>query len=158
MAKATPEQRLLAKVDQTEGCWYWTGFVSRKGYGRITLARQGTVSVHRLAYELFVGAIPEGMSIDHECHNRDLSCPGGPTCLHRRCVRPDHLVPRPAVENTGRSPKAWANIQKAKTHCVNGHLYTDENTYRDPDGSRQCRACRRAARRRAYLREIQRGG
>lgn len=31
----------------------------------------------------------------------------------------------------------------AKTHCPKGHAYTDENTYRDSEGSRDCIACRR---------------
>lgn len=30
------------------------------------------------------------------------------------------------------------------THCVSGHQYTPENTYVAPDGSRDCRTCRRA--------------
>jgi hypothetical protein len=47
------------------------------------------------------------------------------------------------------------------THCLNGHRYTDTNTYYRPDGrGRQCRQCRRRgpvefnvwqARRHAYL-------
>lgn len=27
--------------------------------------------------------------------------------------------------------------------CPHGHAYTEENTYRDPRGYRQCRSCRR---------------
>jgi hypothetical protein len=31
----------------------------------------------------------------------------------------------------------------AKTYCPSGHPYTDDNTYRYPDGRRRCIACRR---------------
>lgn len=33
-------------------------------------------------------------------------------------------------------------MRTLKTECVNGHLYSDENTYWDPRGKRQCRTCR----------------
>ena len=32
----------------------------------------------------------------------------------------------------------------SRTHCPEGHPYTEENTYRRPSGSRACRTCRRA--------------
>ena len=38
---------------------------------------------------------------------------------------------------------APAQILKLKTHCVRGHAYTEENTYRKDDGYRRCRECRR---------------
>lgn len=50
-------------------------------------------------------------------------------------------VPR---QPRGRSFEAqW--VERAKrTHCVNGHPYTPENTRVRPDGARVCRACHRA--------------
>ena len=33
------------------------------------------------------------------------------------------------------------------THCQRGHEFTPENTYVDPDGWRNCRACRKVRRR-----------
>jgi hypothetical protein len=40
----------------------------------------------------------------------------------------------------GDTPNARALTQ---THCVNGHPYTEANTYIDPThGTRSCRACR----------------
>lgn len=35
------------------------------------------------------------------------------------------------------------NAQSRKTHCPQGHPYDEENTYVAPDGSRQCKTCRR---------------
>jgi hypothetical protein len=40
----------------------------------------------------------------------------------------------------------------AKTHCVRGHEYTPENTYRKEDGYRRCRECRRIDARANYRR------
>ena len=31
-----------------------------------------------------------------------------------------------------------------KTHCIHGHEYTEENTYRTPAGYRQCRQCKKS--------------
>lgn len=36
--------------------------------------------------------------------------------------------------------KAWESLA---THCVQGHEYTPENTYRRPEGARRCRTCDR---------------
>ncbi len=60
-----------------EGCWLWTGTLTGAGYGQIRL-RKKAIYAHRLAWEIENGPIPEGMLIDHICHNA-------------RCVRPDHL-------------------------------------------------------------------
>lgn len=45
-------------IDPTTGCWLWRGYKHPKGYGRIRL---GPVSAatHRVAYEAFVGPIPD---------------------------------------------------------------------------------------------------
>lgn len=75
------EERLWAKVDRSGGldaCWLWTGPVNKGGYGQIQ--RNGkNIGVHRAAYELAHGEIPQGMSV---CHN----CPEGdnPRCCNER--------------------------------------------------------------------------
>ena len=167
MQRISPQERFLAKINQTNDCWIWTGNVMEKGYGLFTINRR-TIRAHRASYIFFVGPIPADKELDHLCHSMDLSCPGGNTCLHRRCVRPDHLEPVDHRTNTLRgrgarrrrppgTPKAprpsrarpvrKARVPKPnipKTCCPQGHEYTTENTYQPPNGRRECRKCRAA--------------
>lgn len=58
----------------------------------------------QVVYALHNGALPAGLVVDHECHNRDPWCPGGTAnsagrCRHRRCIEPVHLVGRTQREN-----------------------------------------------------------
>lgn len=93
MTKPTQAERFWAKVDRSGGpdaCWPWTGFIDREGYGLIRLG-DTSVTSSRLAWTLTNGVNPEGLEVDHECHNRDIACEGGVTCPHRRCCNPSHL-------------------------------------------------------------------
>lgn len=93
-----------SKVQYTPGCWLWLGALGRGGYG---LSRhRGVLSVvHRVAYELLVGPIPEGLQLDH-------------LCRVRHCVNPDHLEPVTALENVRRS-RGWFNTPAHE--CARGH-------------------------------------
>ena len=137
----TIEARFLAKVERTDvGCWRWTGAGKGNGYGII--AYQGrVVSAHRVAYELFVGPIPDGLVVDHLCHTADSDCPGAFACLHRRCVNPAHLVAVTTSENLRRG-KGFVGRQSRQTHCIHGHVFDAENT-RHHNGHRLCKACER---------------
>ena len=95
----TDEERFATMFDQRgdDECWLWNAGCSTAGYGEFHLG--GTnVYAHRWAYEHAVGPIPEGLSVDHVCHNSDPDCPGG-VCDHRRCVNPAHLEPVTVAEN-----------------------------------------------------------
>lgn len=129
----TTAQRFLEKVEREPGgCHVWTAYVRPSGYGMFGIGRRVHYA-HRVAYELFVGPIPEGLQIDHLCRNR-------------RCVNPMHLEPVTHREN-GRRGK-WSR----KTHCVHGHAYTPDNTYYSADGSRRCRICTSASNRASFRR------
>lgn len=124
-----------------DGCWHWTGTLSAAGYG--VLDAQGHWIAHRWAYEHFVGPIPDGLDLDHTCHNPALDCPGGAECLHRRCVNPAHLEPVTRRENLARSRHTPAG-RPPSTECAKGHPLEGDNLYFDSDGRRRCRACTRA--------------
>ena len=116
------------------------GTLSKKGYRRIGAKK---VAAHRLAWEQANGRalLPApAETVDHICHNEDPSCPGGPSCLHRQCIEPTHLVVRTAVENWREGRLGIPSIRAALTHCPAGHPYDEANTY-IYRGWRQCRAC-----------------
>lgn len=87
--------RFWDKVDRIpDGCWMWKGGTNHRGYGQFgRRAADGTVigyRAHRLAYELMVGPIPDGLLMDHLCHQPGV-CSALDRCEHRRCVNPHHL-------------------------------------------------------------------
>ena len=85
MAAETIEHRFWSKVCKTEDCWTWKAACDPKGYGRFFRGR-GMALAHRVSWELAHGPIPEGMDIDHICHNHG-------------CVRPEHLRPATRQDN-----------------------------------------------------------
>lgn len=75
--RKTELERFWEKVEKTETCWNWTAALTGMGYSQFWYA--GKVRpAHRYSYELAKGPIPEGMVIDHICHNP-------------ACVNPEHL-------------------------------------------------------------------
>lgn len=61
-----------AHVVRKEGCWSWKGSKTPKGYGKVTVILAGkpkTVSAHKIAYEHYVGTVPEGLLLMHSCDN-----------------------------------------------------------------------------------------
>lgn len=133
--KPSPLERFWAKVDKTSGCWNWTGYVDKAGYGRFRFDGATRLS-HRVAYQLIIGQVPDGLQLDHLCRNR-------------RCCNPTHLEPVTNHENSLRGERA------TKSHCVHGHEYTPENTIREANGRRRCRTCYLDYQRRLRLRKKQ---
>ena len=125
--RVTPEDRFWAKVNKTSKCWLWIGRLDRLGYARFKIDGVAT-SIHRFAYQLLIGPIPVGLTLDH-------------LCRVRHCVNPAHLEPVTQRDNTLRGETLNATNIK-KTHCSRNHPYDLINTYwRHNDGGRDCRKC-----------------
>ncbi len=73
-------------------CWIWRGAVNNKGYGKVVIAGKRQYA-HRAMYEQEVEAIPEGLTIDHLCRQRN-------------CVNPAHLEPTTMAANLQRGKGA----------------------------------------------------
>lgn len=93
-------------------------------------------TLHRFIYEMEFGEVPDGMVVDHRCHNEDRDCPGG-KCPHRRCCNPAHLEAVTHKTNVNRSHSHKANRKK----CPQGHPYDAENTRMGGNGGRYCKTC-----------------
>lgn len=128
------------RVDLYTGCWEWTAARHERGYGAFYVGpTRRRVFAHRVAYELSVGPIPEGLSLDHLCRNTG-------------CVRPDHLEPVPHRENVVRGVSPVAE-NAAKTRCPKGHEYDRTTARGDGRVMRTCSTCRRE-----YMKAYRRGG
>jgi hypothetical protein len=144
-------------------CIHLHGIRGGKHGGYVSVRWKGVSRpAHRVSYTEWHGDIPPGSHIDHTCHNEAAArgeCAGGLTCLHRGCINPMHLEAKTHQENMlaspltapGRGPVGWAESQTQKTHCPQGHEYSEANTYiwHRPETSYIARMCRSCIRERA---------
>jgi len=119
-----PLKYLESKITRdSSGCWLWHGVILSTGYGQAA-SNGRRFMAHRFAYELLVGPIPAGLTIDH-------------LCRVRQCVNPDHMEPVSRWENVRRAPTNPVAANLTKTTCPRGHEYTSTGR----KGWRKCRTC-----------------
>lgn len=118
------------------------------GYCQMNFGKK-RVLVHRWAWERVNGPIPDGLVTDHRCRVRKCF-----NVKHLRIVTKyvngtENVVrpiypPRRVKIRVIRPPKR----RRRKTHCVNGHEFTPENTkVQMSNDSWVCRECRRIRKR-----------
>lgn len=131
------EARLLHFLpERPDGaCWVFDGPLNQGGYGLVTLRPPGEGTkqyrAHRLAYEVWVGPIPDGLTVDHVAKRG---------CVSKACCNPAHLEAVTNAENSMRSGNPLAQNAR-RNRCVNGHEFDEERRVGDRV-YRGCSVCR----------------
>jgi HNH endonuclease len=102
--RTTPMARIEANSTPIpeSGCFVFLGCLSHDGYGKIGIDGR-TQYVHRVAYEHFIGPIPDGADLDHKCRVRS-------------CWNPQHLDPVTRSENLRRGDGKKGSIAFWRAH------------------------------------------
>ena len=145
-------ERLYSGVNvlNSDACWNWQYAKVPDGYGILTRKinkKVFVILVHRLSYYLSYGEIPNGMVIDHLCHNDEIDdCPSGTVCKHRSCINPKHLRVLTIKENLALAKKDGRSQRfrrEKRGTCRKGHPWIEENMVTRKSGRVDCAICRK---------------
>ena len=142
--KSPAEERFLAhlSIAGEDDCWLWTGATDKRGYGKFGASsrkddsgvwRYKIVYTHRFAYEMFVGPIPQGLTIDH-------------LCRVTTCCNPRHLEAVTLAVNINRA-RPCAVVCKSGRHSMKDPTNVIRR-YDRPTIEGSCRACNNESQRR----------
>lgn len=112
----------LPSLKELGPCVFGSG-INKNGYAQI-YNKGKQVAHHRLIWEQLNGPIPEGMHIDHICHNVAVAhemCAGQRNCIHRCCINPTHLRMLTPSENQLEGLRGLRNRVK----CAKGHVLAE---------------------------------
>lgn len=99
-------------AENSFGCWIWNKCTTPLGYG-VIMVNGRTEQAHRASYQEFIGEIPKGLHVLHECDVRN-------------CINPDHLFLGTQQDNMDDM------IKKGRRHSSKGsdnpsHKLTEED-------------------------------
>ena len=103
----TPEElreHIAARLTPSGACLIWPGASFKNGYGLIRYGGKYHF-VHRLYWSLTVGEIPDGMFIDHICHNK-------------LCANLEHLRVVTPKQNSENRPGAQPNSKTGVRNVI----------------------------------------
>lgn len=116
--------------EPTTGCWLWFKNAGKHGHGLLRHGSGSAFLAHRVSWEIHRGPIPKGLFVCHKCDTP-------------QCINPDHLFTGTPRDNTrDMMNKGRSRFPQKKTHCKNGHLFSNENVVK-MNASRRCKICLR---------------
>lgn len=125
-AMVTREERFWNRVNVVPDCCW--NVQSPNPYPQVRVGGK-RIKATWFVYERLVGAVPQGLVLDHLCRNP-------------WCVNPEHLEAVTMRENTLRGVGPSARNAR-KLRCDRGHTLTGDNLAIG-HGQRRCRECSRA--------------
>lgn len=104
-----PREGFKARTRRQGDCIVWTGPLTDSGYARFRV-HGVKVYAHRWAWEQENGPAPEGMDVDHACHNR-------------ACVNPRHLRLASREQNGANRCGGWNSLGVRNVHKLPSGSY-----------------------------------
>jgi hypothetical protein len=135
----------MIKCPDLGPCWTISKKIFKNGYQYVSVEKNKKSLAHRVMFERFKGTIQKGLEIDHLCRNP-------------QCINPAHLEAVTHRTNMLRSPAAGCTINKLKTHCPHGHVYSGNNLVINSKGRRECLVCGRKSKRESYRSKVIKSG